>query len=397
MKNTRPLRVWLVDPSLFTAPYDAGLTEGLLAAGVRPLWVTRPTRRGDRQELPVELTAPFFYRRTDQADWLPGKLKSLAKGVAHLGGLTKLLWRVRTQRPDVLHFQWTVLPPLDVLAMALLRRWCPLVLTVHDTVPFNGERLSFVQNFGFDLPMRLAHRLIVHTDSGRETLIGRGVPAEKIVTIPHGPLRLQVPLPERAAQTAAARTADRRYSFLLFGEIKPYKGIDLAIEALAQLAPDVRAQTRLVIAGRPRMDIAPLQARIAELGLGDVVDLRPQRQTEEEMAALFSDADSLVFPYRQIDASGVWFLTKSLGKWVIASRVGIFAAEVEKGRHGVLLAPGDVPALADALAHAVRERPVVQAASASDEWVGIGRTTLQLYQTLLPTAQAPVTGGYRHE
>ena len=31
MKNTRPLRVWLVDPSLFTAPYDAGLTEGLLA------------------------------------------------------------------------------------------------------------------------------------------------------------------------------------------------------------------------------------------------------------------------------------------------------------------------------------------------------------------------------
>ncbi|MDB5847642.1 MAG: hypothetical protein JWP29_1394 [Rhodoferax sp.] len=382
MKPSRDLRVWLVDPSLFTAPYDAGLTEGLLAAQVRPLWATRPTRKGDRQELPRELTDPFFYRRTDEANWLPGKLKSVAKGIAHLAGLATLLWKVRKYKPQVVHFQWTVLPPLDVLAMTLIRRSCPLVLTVHDTVPFNGERLSFVQNFGFDLPMRLAHRIIVHTESGRDTLIGRGVPSEKIVTVPHGPLRLQVPL------TARTPVADGRYTFVLFGEIKPYKGVDLAIEALGLLSSPVRSQTRVIIAGRPRMDIAPLIARIAELSLGEIVELRPQRQSEEDMAALFSEADSLLFPYRQIDASGVWFLTKSLGKWVIASRVGIFAAEVENGEHGVLLAPGDVPALAEAIAHAVTTRPVVQIADVGDEWVAIGKATRRVYESLLPAQSA---------
>jgi len=59
------------------------------------------------------------------------------------------------------------------------------------------------------------------------------------------------------------------------------------------------------------MDLAPIEARIAALGLGDVIELRPQRQSEQEMAALFVEADCFLFPYLQIDASGVWFLTKS--------------------------------------------------------------------------------------
>jgi hypothetical protein len=141
MTGKRALKVLLVDPSLFTAPYDAALTEGLVAAGVEPLWATRPTRQGDRQEIPIERTSPFFYRRVDEAGWLPSKLKPVAKGAAHLAGLVKLLWMVWARKPDVVHVQWVVVPPLDALAMLLISRRCALVLTVHDTVPFNGERL----------------------------------------------------------------------------------------------------------------------------------------------------------------------------------------------------------------------------------------------------------------
>ena len=36
MSDPARLRVLLIDPSLFTAPYDATLTEGLVAAGVTP-------------------------------------------------------------------------------------------------------------------------------------------------------------------------------------------------------------------------------------------------------------------------------------------------------------------------------------------------------------------------
>ncbi|KQP43206.1 glycosyltransferase family 4 protein [Pseudorhodoferax sp. Leaf274] len=373
MTQLSPLHALLIDPSLFTAPYDAALTTGLVAAGVEVVWATRPTRKGDRQELPIERTDTFFYRRTDEAQWVPNRLKPVLKGIAHFAGLATLLARVRKQKPDVVHVQWIVVPPLDVLAFMLIRRWCPLVLTVHDTVPFNGQKMSLLQRIGFDVPMRWAHRLIVHTKSGRQALIDRGVPAGKIEVIPHGPLQLAVqPMP-------SATPRDPRWTFVLFGEIKPYKGLDLLIEAFARMPAAMRAQARVVVAGRPRMDLAPLLARIEALGLSEQFDMRPQRQSEEEMATLFAETDCFVFPYRQIDASGVYFLVKSLSCWQIASRVGIFAEDMVPDVDGTLVPCEDVDALAQAMQSSIARRPRRSAPAASDSWAEIGRTTRALY------------------
>jgi len=375
--STRRLRVLLVDPSLFTAPYDAALTQGLLGADVDPMWATRPKRAKDRQELPLERTDPFFYRRVDEARWIPARLKSAAKGLAHFTGLLTLLWRVCRTKPDVVHFQWIVVPPLDVLAMAVIRRCCPLVLTVHDTVPFNGQKMTALQRFGHDGTARQAHRLIVHTRSGRQALIDRGIPAEKIVVIAHGPLALAVPPPS----TPAPR--DPRWTFLMFGEIKPYKGLDVLVEAVRLLPEPVRQGLRVVVAGRPRMDIEPVLGRMRELGLDAQFDLRLHRQSEEEMARLFDEADCFLFPYRQIDASGVYFLVKSLGKWMIASRIGIFAEDLAEGIQGELVPGADAQALALAMQSACLRRPAGEAVSSHDAWEDIGRSTRALYEQVM--------------
>jgi glycosyltransferase involved in cell wall biosynthesis len=367
------VNVVLVDPSLYTAPYDAALTRGLLAAGVQPMWMTRPVRRGDREEIPPERTDAFFYRRVDQADRLPKALRPIVKGCAHLAGNVKLLRKIRRAQPDVVHLQWVVVPIVDIPMMALIRRWCPLVLTVHDTMPYNGQKMSWLQELGHRLPAKLAHRVIVHTRSGRQTLLRHGVADQRICVIPHGPLRLCVPVAPPAAR-------DPRWTLVLFGEIKPYKGLDILIEAVAALAAPVRRQLRVVVAGKPRMDVAPLAARIAALGLGEQFELRLGRLTEEEMAALFAEADGFVFPYRQIDASGVYYLVKSLGKWLIASNVGIFAEDMRAGAHGSLVAPGDVPALAQALQHAIAERPRGRVRRLESSWSDIGRATRALYE-----------------
>lgn len=367
------MNVMLVDPSLYTAPYDAALTRGLLAAGVQPTWITRPVRRGDRQEIPPQCTDPFFYRRIDQAAWVPAMLRPILKGCAHLAGSARLLWKIRRAKPDLVHVQWVVVPLVDAAAMALIRRWCPLILTVHDSVGYNGERMSWLQRFGHEMPIKLAHVVIVHTRAGRQTLLRRGVPDERICVIPHGPLG-----PPACAAAPAAR--DPRWTMVLFGEIKPYKGLDILIEAVAALPPPVRRQLRVVVAGRPRMDIAPLACRIAALGLGEQFELRLRRLSEEEMGALFAEADGFVFPYRQIDASGVYYLVNSLGKWLIASRVGVFAEEVSSQAQGTLVAPGDVPALARALRHAIAERPRGGVPARGMSWPDIGRATRALYE-----------------
>ncbi|MCX7279685.1 MAG: glycosyltransferase [Burkholderiales bacterium] len=376
MSKVADLNVLLVDPSLFTAPYDAALSEGLVAAGVSPMWATRPTRKGDRQELPIEQTYPFFYRRVDEATWIPGKLKAVAKGIAHAAGLATLLWKIKTTRPDVVHVQWIVVPPLDALAMTLFRRMCPLVLTVHDTVPFNGQNMSWMQRYGHDQPTKIAHRVVVHTQSGKQALVARGVDAHKIAVIPHGPLRLAVQAPPRPE--SAVR--DARWTFVLFGEIKPYKGFDILIDAVHCLPEAVRQQMRVIVAGRPRMDIAPLLARVTELGLDAQFDLRLQRQSEEEMAVLFDDADCFVFPYRQIDASGVYFLVKPLGKWLIASHVGIFAEDMVPDLDGALVPSNDAAALAEEMHLAIVQKSRRAPMEISGSWQGIGHTTRELYE-----------------
>jgi glycosyltransferase involved in cell wall biosynthesis len=377
----RTLHVLLVDASLFTAPYDAALTEGLLANGVLPTWAVRPTRPGDRQEIPGEYVDDFFYKRIERLTFLPARVRTAAKGLAHALGLARLVARVLVRRPDVVHFQWLVVPPLDALAIRLIALRCPVILTVHDTVPFNGEQLSLLQNLAFDWPLKLSQRLIVHTREGRDRLVGRGVPDGKVAVIPHGPLQLPGakadPADEAGAPLPLAR--DGRITFVLFGEIKPYKGPDLLVEAVSRLPGPLRDRARVIIAGRPRMDLAPLLARIAELGLASTVELWARRLSEPEMGELFALADCFVFPYRQIDASGVYFLTKGLGRWLIASQVGIFAEEMQDGVQGALIPPEDVPALTEALAAAIDRRPRPAGSSPGSSWADIGRATRQLY------------------
>lgn len=392
MSDDTELHVLLVDPSLFTAPYDAALTEGLKSAGVRPTWAVRPTRAADRQELPVDVSEPLFYGWIERQTRLSPRLRTLAKGASHAWGLGKLVQRVIQKKPDVVHFQWVVVPPLDTLAMLLLARFCPLVLTVHDTVPYNGDRMSWLQRWGFELPLRLCDRIIVHTQAGRQALLARGLSPQKLSVIPHGGL------PLREEPTAAALTSvpDGLYRFVSFGEMKRYKGLDVLIDALALMPKETRMKARVIIAGRPRMDIEPLIARIAGLGLSELVELRPRRLSEPEMADLFHLADCFVFPYRQIDASGVYFLVKSLGKWLIASRVGVFAEDIRDGEQGELVAVADPQALADAMTAAVEGQRSPVPVAAGTDWADIGKATSELYRNLrarramAPSASAPV-------
>jgi glycosyltransferase involved in cell wall biosynthesis len=107
--------------------------------------------------------------------------------------------------------------------------------------------------------------------------------------------------------------------------------------------------------------------------------MRPRRLSEEEMAAVFAEADCFVFPYRQIDASGVYFLVKGLGKWLIASRVGIFAEDVQDGVDGTLIASEDIAELARELHDGITRRPQRTPVPVADSWTAIGRSTRQLY------------------
>jgi len=378
------LRVLLVDPSLFTEPYDAALTEGLLAAGVEPTWAVRPARGGESPELAAQHRRAMFYRHVDDLA-LPSPVRAALKGLSHALGLLRLVRYAHRHRPEVVHFQWLVLPLLDSLAVLVLQRFAHVVLTVHDTIPFNGDRLSLWQRVGFDLPLRFADSIIVHTRGGRDTLIRRGISAHKVTVIPHGPLRL----PGDAGESSRPRSERERWTFVLFGEIKPYKGLDVLIEAVALLPEPLRERARFVVAGRPRMDLSPLQRRIEALGLSSSFSFILRRLTHDEMRTLFDAADCFLFPYRQIDASGVYFLVRALPKWLIASNTGIFAEDLADGRRGTLVPASDPRALADAIASSIVEKRTASEIAPGQTWRAIGGATRALYRRVTSRQREP--------
>jgi glycosyltransferase involved in cell wall biosynthesis len=155
-----------------------------------------------------------------------------------------------------------------------------------------------------------------------------------------------IPDPSQIA-AERARQGDPEISLLAFGAIRPYKGIDVALEALARIGPEVHV--RLTVAGVFWDGGEELRGRVHALGLEERVELRDEFVSNEDAALLFMAADASLLPYRSATQSGVVQLSFAYGTPVIATSVGGLPEAIEDGVDGILCPPGDAAALADAI------------------------------------------------
>jgi glycosyltransferase involved in cell wall biosynthesis len=132
---------------------------------------------------------------------------------------------------------------------------------------------------------------------------------------------------------------------LFFGIVRPYKGLDVLLRALARAPQHVT----LTVAGEFWGGTGQTEKLIAELGLQGRVTLQPGYVPASRIPALFAAADALVLPYREATASQNVVLAFSYGVPVIATTAGALAEAVRDGVDGLTCAPGDVDDLAHAL------------------------------------------------
>ena len=245
----------------------------------------------------------------------------------------------------------------------------------RDYAPRDDQRRVFSGQLR--LAEELGKAVIVHSRDGAERLTGElGVDPARVHVIAHGAFA-HLAAPEPVAGMPPFET--EAPVVLCFGLMRPYKGIDLLLEAWQGIE-----EAELWIAGMPRMDIAPLMAA-APAGVRFV----PRFIGDRELPAYFRRADLVVLPYREIDQSGVLFTALAFGKPLLLSDVGGFPEVAETGAARTFPA-GDGRALHEALRELLADPGTLAAMAARSRaaaagpysWAAAGRRTLELYESL---------------
>lgn len=152
------------------------------------------------------------------------------------------------------------------------------------------------------------------------------------------------PMPKQQARQRLGLPADQPM-ILFFGFIRPYKGLDLLLEALAQL-PDVHA----VIAGECYEDWAPYDAIIQKHQIQNQIHLFTDFIPTDEVRLYFSAADLVVQPYKTATQSGISQIAYHFDKPMIVTNVGGLPEIVPHGVAGYV-----VPPEPQALSEAIRD------------------------------------------
>ena len=369
------MRVHVVDPSAFTPPYDHALCSALGAEGADVELYTSRFAYGPVAPADGYVRRETFYRAA--ARIRNPAARRAVKLAEHVPDM--LRYRHAARAADVVHFQWLTVQHLDGRLLPGKR---PLVLTAHDVLPREPRPGQLAAQ------RRLYDRfdgVIVHSEHGRTRLIDElDIDAARVHVIPHGTFEhLAADRPSSAAAPAPFQTD--KPVVLCFGLMRPYKGIDLLLEAWEGIE-----DAELWVAGMPRMDISALRAS-APPGVRFV----PRFIGDDELPAYFRRADLIVLPYREIDQSGVLFTALAFRKPLLLSDVGGFPEVAATGAartfpagdaaalHRELLELiGDPAALAELTEHARA------AAEGAYSWRSIAKRTIELYDTLIDEHRA---------
>jgi len=237
---------------------------------------------------------------------------------------------------DYLHFHWPSFDYSDasgrrsILAMAkfLIKMRAArmmgykIIWTMHNLYPHERQnaalewlcRFSFVQNV--DL-------VFVHFPAAQDDLWRLFRRRRRVHVVPHGNYApLYAKRPDRAAARRELGLEPDTYAFLVFGQVRPYKGADIAARALARLSDP---GCRLFIVGQHKDDahseeLLALAARDPRVRLV----LAPDNVPDESVALWLAACDCVAAPYRDVYTSGVVYLAATFGKPIVAPRLGIF-------------------------------------------------------------------------
>jgi glycosyltransferase involved in cell wall biosynthesis len=248
-------------------------------------------------------------------------------------------------RSRVLHCQWTISGLVGYLATLWIRR--PVVLTVRGS-DFHLSKSGVGAIINRFIYRRMASVLLVSEDLSRQ-IVASGVSARRLHVVTNGVDERFHPEDATASRAELGLPATGVIA-LFVGLLVPVKGLDFLLDALQQLT-DLPLTCFMVGDGPLR---GHLDGRVRDGGLQGHVHF-VGRRSAMEIPRWMTAADLLVLPSLSEGRPNVVLEAQACALPVIATAVGGTPELVEDGVHGLLVAPGDETALADALRRLVTD------------------------------------------
>jgi glycosyltransferase involved in cell wall biosynthesis len=238
------------------------------------------------------------------------------------------------------------------------------------------------------LSLRRADSLISASDHLAEQLVEAGFARSRIRVVPPG--RDVAPPPSGPVRDLRQ---GRRAAFLTVANWLPRKGVLELLEAFARLPADLGT---LHLAGDDVAEAryaARVRSRLGETDLtGRVVVHGPLAR--ERVAALYQAADVFVLPASREPYGTVWGEAMAFGLPVVGWRAGNLPHLAEDEREGLLVDPGDVEALSQALTRLALDRELRARLGAAAKRRALTRPTWDASAGLFFSAIREVVDGY---
>lgn len=276
----------------------------------------------------------------------------------------------------------------------------PVIATLH-TVP---ERPTPGQRYVLRELGRACERVVVLARRAQTMLSSTyDIDEDSIIFIPHG---VPAPPPGTSREWKRRLGLEHRIVVMTFGLIGPGKGIEVAIDAVAQVAADHPDLVYLIVgATHPEVKRRHgeayrefLMERAARQGLGGQIRFVNRYLTDRQLLGYLRACDIYITPYPNRDqiSSGTLTYAAFTGKAIISTPY-IYAEEL-LGDGGALFFPfGDVNALTEALRRLVedpveRHRTAAAARQRTREyaWSTVGREYVNLIADAAPAFAAKV-------
>ena len=287
-------------------------------------------------------------------------LRQAGKVIEYALNWLYLLYKFRRQSPDVVHIQWLPLLSWTDWELRIVERirrsGIAVVYTVHNYLP---HELTPRHRRIYQRAYASMDHLILHTRADRERLMSDlGVSPGKISIIPLGPSFVEQTNCgwEKARAMLGLQYGD--IVFLMLGVIRPYKGIEEAIRALAKVVKTY-AGCKLIVAGQAldKGYLRRVQVLASELGVQSHIQWCIRYIHSSEMGLFHTAADVVLFPYREISQSAAFLTAAALGKCTLTTKVGGLAEIVRDGQTGVQVDSSDPATLAAGLRRCIELSP----------------------------------------